>query len=257
MDYKRLRHRAGIGRYIPKRLYPVLLYHHIGSNGRRSRSYMEPVLFEEHLRHLRDGGYHVIYFADLVESIRSGRKLPRKTVSITFDDGWKDNYDLGVPLIARYRFPVTVYLVSGRIGLKGYLSWKEIREMEDAGFRFGAHGVNHPRLTEITLSAARREIVDCKKALEDGLGKEVKSFCYPYGFVNRAVRNLVEETGYRGACCNAPGRLWPDGDLFAMKRVTMTYRMANPALLLASLSGYYVFYKELWAGNKEYIMNDG
>ena len=58
MDYKRLRYRAGIGRYIPKRLHPVLLYHHIGSNSRPSRSYLEPELFEEHLRHLRDGGIH-------------------------------------------------------------------------------------------------------------------------------------------------------------------------------------------------------
>jgi peptidoglycan/xylan/chitin deacetylase (PgdA/CDA1 family) len=140
--------------------------------------------------------------------------------------------------------------------LEGYLGWKEIREMRRAGMRFGAHSVSHPRLTEIPLNEARGEVRDCKKALEDGLGEEVPLFCYPYGFLNRAIRDLIEEAGYRGACCNAPGRLWPDGDFLALKRVTMTYRMNRRIVLSASLSGYYVFYKELRSGNKEYILDN-
>lgn len=241
-------------RYLPKRLIPILLYHHLGSIGRRSRSYMEPSLFERQLRHLKDAAYNVVSFADLVEAMRAGTKMPPGTVSITFDDGWRDNYDLALPIIRRFDLPVTIFLVSGRIGLEGYLGWEEIREMRESGVRFGAHSISHPRLTEIPHEDARREIAESKKVIEDGLGEEVPLFCYPYGFFNRRVRDLVEEAGYRGACCNAPGRLWPDGDLFALKRVTITYRMARPLVFWSALFGYYVFFKELRSGNKEYIL---
>ena len=243
-------------RYFPGRLTPILLYHHLGSIGRRARSYLDPAIFEKQLVYCRGAGFSVVDLAGLVEDFRAGRKLPAKIASITFDDGWYDNYMRAFPILLRCGFSATIFLVSGRIGLEGYLGWKEIREMRCAGIRFGAHSVSHPRLTEIPLPAARGEIIDCKKALEDGLGEEVGLFCYPYGFLNRAVRDLVEEAGYRGACCNSPGRLWPDGDLFALKRVTMTYRMNNRFMLTASLSGYYVFYKELRSGNKEYILEN-
>ncbi|MEJ2745270.1 MAG: polysaccharide deacetylase family protein, partial [bacterium] len=210
--------------------------------------------FERQLAYCAESGFSVIDLAGLVEDIRGRRFIPEKSISITFDDGWYDNYTHAFPILQRRGVSATIFLVSGRIGLDGYLGWKEIREMRRAGIRFGGHTVSHPRLTELSLSEARKEIGDCKKALEDGLEEEVTLFCYPYGYLNRAVRDIVEEVGYRGACCNSPGRLWPDGDVFALKRVTMTYRMDNRFMLSASLSGYYVFYKELRTGNKGYIM---
>lgn len=239
---------------VPKKLVPILLYHRFGDIGRPSRTFLDPSLFEKQLRRIRDYGYNVVDLDEIIGAVRTGGAPPLQTVSITIDDGWWDNYEIGFPIIRSLGFPVTIFLVSGRIGLDGYIGWREIREMREGGVRFQAHTVSHPRLTEIPAGDARREIADCKKALEDGLGEEVTSFCYPYGFFNRRVRDLVEEAGYRGACCNAPGRAWPDGDVFALKRVTMTYRMARPLLMRAALSGYYVFIKETRAGNKSYIM---
>lgn len=242
-------------RYFPRRLTPILLYHHMGSIERRSRSYLDPKLFERQLAYCAESGFSVVDLASMVENIRAGRANPSESVAITFDDGWYDNYTRAFPILQRRGVSATVFLVSGRIGLEGYLGWKEIREMRRAGIRFGAHTVSHPYLTELSISEARNEIGDSKKALEDGLEEEVSLFCYPYGFLNGAVRDLVEEAGYRGACCNSPGRLWPDGDAFALKRVTMTYRMDNRLMLSAALSGYYVFFKELRAGDKGYILD--
>lgn len=240
-------------RYIPRRLTPILLYHHMGSIGRPSRSYLRPACFDRHLEYMGRRGLEVNDLLEIVRLIRAGERVPGSAVAITFDDGWRDNYEQAFPIIRRKRIPVTVFLVTGRIGLADYVGWPEIREMREGGIRFGAHSVSHPRLTELLPDEAHREISDSKKALEDGLGEEIPLFCYPYGFFNRAVRDMVEEAGYLGACCNAPGRLWPDGDVFALKRVTMTYRMDNRLLLWAALCGYYVFFKELRAGDKEYI----
>ena len=240
-------------RYVPRRLTPVLLYHRFGEIGRRSRTFMTPSVFEGQMSRIREMSREVIDLDAVIRAVRKGRTLRRREIAITIDDGWMDNYRLGFPIMERFGYPVTIFLVSGRVGREGYLGWKEIREMRAAGVRFQAHSVSHPRLTEIPLAEARREIADSKKAIEDALGDEVTAFCYPYGFFNRRVRDLVEEAGFLGACCNAPGRLWPDGDPFAIKRVTMTYRMSRPLMMRAALSGYYVFVKETRAGDKEYI----
>jgi peptidoglycan/xylan/chitin deacetylase (PgdA/CDA1 family) len=239
---------------LPRKLPPILLYHHIGGIERLSRSYLSPELFESHLRHMRRAGFDVVDLVAVVDSVRAGERGNGRTAAITFDDGWRDTYDRAFPLLARYGVPATVFLVAGRIGMKDYLGWKEIREMRLRGMQFGAHSVSHPRLTELSLGEAREEIVACKKMIENGMGEEAPVFCYPYGFFNRAVRDLVEEAGYRGACCNSPGRLWPDGDPFALKRVTMTYRMHGRLRIAAALSGYYVYVKEMRSGNKDYIL---
>ena len=160
-------------RYVPRRLVPILLYHHFGSVGRPSRSYISPALFHDQLRCLRDRGYRVVGLGELIEALREGERVPPKTVALTIDDGWLDNYEAALPIIRRFGFPVTIFLVSGRIGRKGYLGWQEIREMRKAGVRFGAHSVSHPRLTEVPPEEAWREIAECKKRLEDGLEEEV------------------------------------------------------------------------------------
>lgn len=238
--------------YVPGRLVPILLYHHIGEIGRRSRSYLVQGAFDRQIERMARWGCSVDDLAVLAARMGEGKRIPPGTAAITFDDGWSDNLP-AFETLARFGFPATVFLVSGRIGWKGYLGWGEIRDARRAGISFGAHTVTHPRLTELPPAEARAELGDSKKAIEDGLGEEVPLFCYPYGFFNRAVRDMVRQAGYRAACCNSPGRLWPDGDLFALKRVTMTYRMRSRLLMAAALSGYYVYCKELRAGNKPYL----
>jgi len=240
-------------RYLPRRLVPILMYHRMGSIGLPSRSWLEPDLFEEGLDRLKRGGFAVLDLAALAERIRLGERMPRRAVALTFDDGWLDTYAAALPILVRFRVPATVFLVSGRIGLREYVGWGEIREMRSCGITFGAHTVSHPRLTEIPPEQARGEIEDSKKQLEDGLGEEVPTFCYPYGFFNRGVRDMVQAAGFRAACCNTPGRGWPDGDPFALKRVSVTYRMRGRAAWAAAMSGYYVFFKELRRGDKGYL----
>jgi peptidoglycan/xylan/chitin deacetylase (PgdA/CDA1 family) len=242
-------------RLLPGRLVPILMYHHLGTIGRPSRSYLDPALFEKQLAYLKGNGFSAADLAPLAEEMRAGGRIPPRRFVITFDDGWRDSYLAAFPILNRFRFPATMFIVTGRVGLKEYVGWEEIREMRKSGVSFGAHTVSHPRLTEIPPGEAKREIEVSKKILEDRLGEEVPTFCYPYGFFNRSVRDMVEAAGFRAACCNSPGRLWPDGDLFALKRVSMTYRMRNRILLSAALSGYYVWIKELRSGNKPYLQS--
>jgi hypothetical protein len=79
------------------------------------------------------------------------------------------------------------------------LSWQEIREMSEDGIDFGAHTVNHPILTNISLSEAEREIVQSKKEIEEKISKEVRHFAYPNGEFNDDIINLVKKSGFLSA----------------------------------------------------------
>jgi|HubBroStandDraft_6_1064221.scaffolds.fasta_scaffold00009_66 peptidoglycan/xylan/chitin deacetylase (PgdA/CDA1 family) len=126
--------------------------------------------------------------------------LPGKTVFVTtsWDDG--DRCDLRLAeLLASRRLPATFYVATGGLGTGSTMSAAHLRELSNAGFEIGAHTVTHPVLTEVSASVATRELLDCKRTLENLLGREVPSFAYPKGRYNSAIVGLVREAGYRSA----------------------------------------------------------
>jgi peptidoglycan/xylan/chitin deacetylase (PgdA/CDA1 family) len=129
-----------------------------------------------------------------------GALEPGKSVWVTtsWDDGRREDLKLAELLAAR-GLPATFYVPSGSLGKNAAMSVKEIRELSNAGFEIGAHTVTHPILTQVSRSAARQEVEECKHHLEDVLGREVSSFAYPKGRYNAEVVALVGEAGYRCA----------------------------------------------------------
>ena len=123
-----------------------------------------------------------------------------KTVVVTtsWDDG--DRCDLKLAELLDSRgLPATFYVPTASLGQASTLSLSDLREFANAGFEIGAHTVTHPVLTDLTGDALTREIVDCKRELEQILGREVPSFAYPKGRRNAETMQRVQEAGYRGA----------------------------------------------------------
>jgi len=129
----------------------------------------------------------------------SANGLSRKAVIVTtsWDDG--DNSDLKLAeLLAKRRVPATFYVASGGLGAGSTMSEADLLALSNAGFEIGAHTVTHPILTTLSPSAVTREVVDCKRSLEQILGREVASFAYPKGRCNAEVVARVRAAGYRG-----------------------------------------------------------
>lgn len=177
----------------------ILCYHRVND---RVENYITVSVreFRNQMRFLAQAGYHTASLRDLVE----GRTGP-KSVVITFDDGYGDNYEQAFPILKEYGFTAAIFCIAEAIGLAGYLTKEHILELHQAGFEFGSHTLSHPHLPQISSADKWREINGSKKLLEEVLGFPVGFFCYPYGEWEPESVHLVEKAGYRGACTNLPG----------------------------------------------------
>ena len=156
------------------------------------------------------------------------RLPPPKSVVLTFDDGYADNVELGLPMLERHGFAATVFLVSAAGDRAGWRSAEDVQGRPllvpaDARslkgrLEFGAHSRTHPRLPSLELHELEREISGSRSELEQALGIPVTVFAYPYGEKNAAVEQAVEQAGYVAACGIEPGRNRPSCDLYALKR---------------------------------------
>lgn len=222
----------------PKDEIPILMYHKINpyfrSGGLGLR--VPPKDFEQQLRYLREQGYNSITMSMLIDHYQQGTRLPKNPIVLTFDDGYTDNYTYALPLLKKYHYTATIFLVSGLVGKTNewdealgrptnpLMNWDQIKEMEKAGIEFGGHTVTHPHLAQIPLEEARKEITKCKTDLEKNLGHPVKFFCYPYGNYNRSVAEAVNDAGFQAAVTVKQGRNTRNSKLLELNRIRVTGR---------------------------------
>jgi len=173
--------------------------------------------FEELCRVLKEYGYETITFMDLLKYVDFGKALPEKPVMITSDDGFQDVYTNGFPVLKRYGYKMTVFLVTGAIGeteasrktnayfnkrtnvIRPILIWPEIEEMHEYGCEFLSHTVNHVRLGLVSDGEFLYELKKSKEDIESHLGSEVLFFAWPYDNNSPSKWHLIPEAGYRGA----------------------------------------------------------
>jgi peptidoglycan/xylan/chitin deacetylase (PgdA/CDA1 family) len=189
------------------------MYHALGSPGERASRYILPAArFRRQLGWLRRRGYEVISLDDYAACRRESRLPPAKSVVITFDDGYADNLDDGLPPLQEAGFAAHLFVVAGAVGgvtcwpptspLDGrqLLTWEQIDELRRGGVEIGAHTMSHPKLRDLQPVEARREIEESRSAIERRLGAPVRHFAYPYGNTSPEVQELVREAGFDSAC---------------------------------------------------------
>jgi peptidoglycan/xylan/chitin deacetylase (PgdA/CDA1 family) len=215
---------------------PILVYHkvdHIPAAAHYPQNYVTPRQFDAHLAFLRRVGYRSVSFADYL-AYRNGRcRLPRRSVIITLDDGYRSNREIALPILARHGFTATIFLVADHVGKANVwdrdelqeplLDVAEIRAMQGAGIEFQSHTMSHPRLTQLTPAAALAELRSSRDRLRTLLGQPVRVVCYPYGDWNDEIARLTRAAGYEAAVI-VRRRMNTDGvDLFALRRIPVKH----------------------------------
>lgn len=211
----------------------ILMYHMVceTENAKEKRYCCHPYAFKQQMAHLKKVGYQVIGLDDLINSIKKGTTLPEKSIAITFDDGFADNYDNAFPLLRAYGFPATMFVVSRLAGrtnewmqeeefpARKLLGWKELKEISENGITIGSHTTSHASLIDVEKKSAMHEIINSKSEIEDELGKPARYFAYPYGRFNQQIEELVAEAGYLGACSTRSGFNSEGTNPFALRRI--------------------------------------
>lgn len=226
--------------YVP----PILMYHSIDEHEDATKLSVSPEGFSGQMEFLYRHRYNVISLEEMADLIKKKKKIPPKTVTITFDDGYKNNFLYAYPVLKKYNFPATIFVITDFIGKDGYLTWADMNEMQENNITFGSHTKSHLWLPHLADEKLREEVFASKEILEKNLKKEIKFISYPIGAYDERVKRVVKEAGYAAACATNPGRDKRWDDVYALKRIRISRTSNNMFFFWNKPSGYYTFIKE-------------
>ncbi|MBK9711681.1 MAG: polysaccharide deacetylase family protein [Kouleothrix sp.] len=222
--------------------WPLILAYHSISEQRRDSLAVRVADFDAQLAWLRGRGYRSL---TLAEYVRCPPARGERVVILTFDDGYVDNYSHAFPILKRYGFVATIFLVTDYVSterifswdapkiaaaheaeLYRVLAWEQVHEMAAYGIEFGSHTCTHPELTAVPPEQCAREIAQSRRDLAARLGRDVGSFCYPRGKLSDDVIRLVEQAGYSCAVVT-PKRAGIPLGRYTLRRVGL-YQNSTP-----------------------------
>lgn len=193
----------------------VLMYHSIG--GSAEFFTVKPEEFEKQIAYLVEHKFNVISASSLSSMLAAKQTFSPKTIVITFDDGYADNYYQAFPILKKYRLPVAIFLITDRIGgtnttRRGntfpMLNWEQIKAMEASGLvKFYPHSHTHPKLPSIQPELIEKEILTSQQILQEQLGGERNIFAYPYGQSSPEAVQILQKNNFRSAFTVQTGRV--------------------------------------------------
>lgn len=181
---------------------------------------IDPTDFEWQMKYLVDHGYHTISTDELYDFMEGKGALPDRPVLITFDDGYVDNYTNAYPILKKYNLKATIFIVTGFVSSrKGYLTWDQLREMEQHGIMAQSHTVTHAPLPELSDERIREELVESKRTAEAELGHPIDFIAYPTGAHDLHIVSIAKAAGYRGGFTVKYGNVDRSSNVYALERV--------------------------------------
>jgi peptidoglycan/xylan/chitin deacetylase (PgdA/CDA1 family) len=224
---------------------PVLMYHSINPKSDKVmyRLIVSPESFAKQMRFLKSHHYNVVSLETIGQMIADKRRVPFKTIAITFDDGFGDNYTYAYPVLKKLAIPATIFLIYDEVGRpqNDRLNWDQIKEMQGSGLiTFGSHTFGATPLVDINSEVElRRQIIDSKRMFEEKLKTPINTFCYVGGMFTAHIKDLVKEAGYKYAVSTALGKKFSNQDIYAIKRVRISENSRNLFNFWVKLCGYY------------------
>ena len=189
-------------------------YHRFVNSVRRPDTEITPQLFEQQMQELKNKNINVIPMQDFLAWRRGEKAIPPKSAIITFDDGWKSQYDVGWPILKKFNYPVTLFIYTegirpGHFSGGESMSWDMLAELRDAGVDIQGHTATHSDLRKPYDKVAKKklspeeyeqwldkEIAGSKQMIEQKLGVKVNCFAVPYGFHNAHIAEVAMKAGY-------------------------------------------------------------
>ena len=221
----------------------ILFYHRVCDipRGIEFSFYVTPTAFAQQMGFLSRNRFNIITLDELIDYKDKSKTPPPNTIIITFDDGYADNYVNAFPILEKYNFKATFFIVTDYIDSEQVFDWlkldkwplldqpenkaswlpfnqQHILDMQARGASFGSHTKTHCALNKIKEEEAIKEIENSKKWLEEILSKPIRCFSYPYGGMNERVKGLVKDAGYEIAVAGT-GANTMKSDFLELRRI--------------------------------------
>jgi len=218
----------------PGPIWKIIRYHSV-SDQRRHETNVSTRAFREQIAHLKTA-CRVISLEEGVRRILSGEGFEEDCVSVTFDDGYRDNHENAYPVLKEYGIPSVIFLISDYIGTHHILphdqkdapsanyllSWQQIADMDPALVRFGSHTSSHFRMSRCSEEIFRKEVLGSKKRIEEHTNTPVTFISYPFGTASDftdAWKSYLRKAGFLAGFLATYG--WNNADTghFDFKRI--------------------------------------
>ena len=177
------------------------MYHHVvpasevPAGERYPDLFVDAAVFDAQMAALQAAGWQTITARELSEAVQARTAVAPQTLVITFDDGRPDNYTYAFPILQRYGFTATFFIVPARIGTAQHMTACQLRELAAAGNELADHTWNHSDLTTVTFDEVRLRIRMAADAIESLIGVRPRTLAYPYGRYDPTVERAAEAEG--------------------------------------------------------------
>lgn len=196
---------------------PILMYHHVKDHQTDDDDIEKGLSipleqFSKQMIYLHENNYQTISLDDLFMDDNENN------IVLTFDDGYHDIYENAFPIMKKYNYTGTIFIITNYIGEDRYLDLNEIRELKQAGWQIESHTLSHPNLANISQEEEKNQISESKRIIEESVGNVVTFLSYPAGKYDDETIELTKKAGYRGAVTTNEGNSNNIEDIYKLNR---------------------------------------
>ncbi|MBI4153491.1 polysaccharide deacetylase family protein [Candidatus Woesebacteria bacterium] len=216
--------------YGPCVALPTLMYHHIQDKAQAEEKNqlaltVETETFKNQMEYLKARGYGTLGMDELIAFFDQEAPIPKGSVLLTFDDGYDDFYKNALPILEGLGLKATIFVSSGLMDNRGYLTWTNISQATPSAYLFANHTWSHKNM-QTTKEKIKFEILTADMQLAERALNSPKVFAYPYGLVSDYARKYLQELGYKLAFGTKAGSTLCKKQRFELPRV----RVGNTSL---------------------------
>lgn len=176
---------------------PVLMYHSIPDSSSGNIMEVSKEQFQGEMKYLKDYGYHTLSADEFYNFIVKDKPVPKKSVLVTFDDGYENQYRNAYPILKKYKFHAIMFIITNYLD-KGtlYMKSNDLKEMSDNGIDIESHTTNHAKLDKLSYEEQVKNLNESKNRIEGICDKAVRFIAYPYGYFNKDTVKASQAAGY-------------------------------------------------------------
>lgn len=204
---------------VPNASSVPMLYYHSVNPSEANEIIISPEKLKNQLMLIKNLGYNTITIDELNDYLTSNKNIPEKSIVISFDDGYMDNYTYAFPILKELNMKATIFLITSGIDDGYYLSSDQIKEMASYGIDFESHTVSHKKLDTLTYEEQLSELKNSKITLENLLNKKINTIAYPFGAYNEDTIKAAKEANYTLAFTTKYGNIHLGDSLLELNRI--------------------------------------